>query len=208
MPPPQLDVNAVLFGLELLGILAFAIAGALRAIEGRMDIFGVLVLAVITALGGGFIRDVLIDRFPISLATPVYFYTAIAGWAFTLIARRTLTKYVLWIKVFDAMGLGVFSALGAQVAITRHLNLLSILLLGLLTGIGGGILRDVLANDVPLVLRKEVYAMASLIGITVMWLLVVLDVNMTAATVVSAAVIFLVRMVAIHWNWNLPQVRS
>lgn len=207
MPVSPLDVNAVLFGVELLGVLAFAIAGALRAIEGEMDVFGVLVLALITALGGGFIRDILIDRFPTSLATPIYFYTATAGWVLTLLTRRTLKKYLYWIKVFDALGLGIFSALGAQVAIASHLNVLSVLLLGLLTGIGGGIIRDLLANEVPLVLRQEVYALASLIGIAALWLVAQLGAPITAAVIFGALAVFVIRLIAIRRNWNLPRLR-
>ena len=197
----------VLFAIELIGVAAFAIAGALSAIERDMDIFGVLVLAVITALGGGIIRDILVGRFPISLQTPSYFFAAILGALLAIPALRATPKYLYWLKVFDALGLAIFSVLGAQVGLDRHLNFLSILLLGLLTGIGGGILRDVLANEVPLVLRQEVYALASLLGIVIMWMLVRLGVPEYAAVISGAAAIIIIRLAAVHWNLNLPRLR-
>lgn len=204
MPPDAL--STLLFAAELIGVVAFAAAGALRSMERRMDVFGVMVLAVITALGGGFIRDILVNRFPASLAQPVYFYTALAGGALTLLLGPLVQRYPLWLKLFDALGLAVFSILGAQVGIDRGLNGLTVTLLGLLTGIGGGVLRDLLANDVPLVLRQEVYALASLLGIGV--LLAVDYVRLPSAIGIIAGVLvtLLIRLAAIRWNLNLPRL--
>lgn len=206
MDHPVVELGRVLFAVELVGVVAFAIAGALRAIEREMDVFGILVLAVITALGGGIIRDILVGRFPVSLAQPVYFYAAVGGGLVALPAIRVIRKYPQWLKLFDALGLALFSILGAQVGVAEQLNVLSIVLLGLLTGIGGGVLRDVLANDIPLVLRQEVYALASLVGILVFWGAYRLGVLLSIAVVLGAAVILIIRLAAIHWNLNLPRI--
>lgn len=201
------ELNRIVFALELIGVIAFAVTGALRAIERDMDVFGILVLGLITALGGGIIRDILVNRFPVSLLSPIYFYMATLGSLLAIIGLRATRKYAYWIKLFDALGLAVFSVLGARVGILGELNVLSVLILGLLTGIGGGIIRDVLANEVPLVLRQEVYALASLIGIAVLWLLRSAGIASPTALIISASVIFIIRLAAIQWNLQLPRIR-
>ncbi len=201
------ELQSVVFVAELIGVLAFAIAGALKAIERDMDIFGILVLALITALGGGMIRDILIHRFPVSLQNPYYFYVATAGGLLALMTLPYLRKYLYWVKFFDALGLAVFSILGAQVGLDYRLNFLSVLLLGLLTGIGGGVLRDVLANEVPMVLRQEVYALASLAGIAVFWALAKSPLPPPYPLIAGIAAVFAFRLAAIRWNLNLPRAK-
>ncbi|HOF89289.1 MAG TPA: trimeric intracellular cation channel family protein [Armatimonadota bacterium] len=203
----EANLVTALFVLELIGVAAFAIAGALKAIQREMDIFGILVLAAITALGGGIIRDLLADRFPASLDQPVYFAVAIIGGLLAAVGAGFFTRYQDWLKIFDALGLAIFAVLGANVALNLHLNVLSILLFGLLTGIGGGVVRDLLANEVPLVLRQEVYALAALIGITIQWALVRLGLPPLIAALIGALGIFLIRLAAIRWNLNLPRVK-
>jgi uncharacterized membrane protein YeiH len=200
-------IELAFFVLEIIGVVAFAMAGALRAVERDMDLFGMAVLAVITALGGGIIRDLLAQRFPASLSHPVYFIFALLGALLAVPAIGFITRHPSWFKATDALGLAVFSVLGANVALAQGLNIISVLLFGLLTGIGGGVVRDVLANDVPLVLRQEIYGIASLTGIAVQYVLVHLHVPLIPAAVAGAVVIFLVRLAAIRWNWNLPRVR-
>jgi uncharacterized membrane protein YeiH len=201
------EISVALFVLELTGVIAFAVAGALTAIERELDIFGVLVLATITALGGGIIRDVLVGRFPVSLQNPVYFYVALLGALLAIPALRLTPKSLLWLKLFDALGLALFSVLGAQVGLLYHLNFLSTLLLGLLTGIGGGVLQDMLANEIPLVLRQEVYALASVIGISVLWVIVHAGGSALVAVIAGAVIILGIRIAAIYWNLNLPRIR-
>lgn len=200
-------IETALFILELVGVVAFAMAGALKAIEREMDIFGILVLAAITALGGGLIRDILASRPPVSLAQPIYFAIAIAGGLLTVPLGNAIARHRNWLKIFDALGLAVFAALGANLGLSAHLNILSVVLFGLMPGIGGGVLRDVLANEVPMVLRQEVYALAALIGILAQWGLVMLRVDLLIAAVIGALVTFLIRLAAIQWNLNLPRVR-
>ena len=204
----DITFEQVIFVLELLGVVVCGISGALSAIERDMDLFGMLVLACIAALGGGFIRDILVDRFPVSLGQPSYFLSAIAGVLLAVPAMRATARTLRWLKIFDALGLAIFSILGAQVGLQYQLNFLSVLLLGVLTGIGGGVLRDILANEIPLVLRQEVYALASIIGITLLWLLVrFTPLTLTMAVGISITVIFCIRLSAIHWGLNLPRIQ-
>lgn len=201
------EITVALFVLELIGVVAFAVAGALTAIDRELDIFGVLVLATITALGGGIIRDLLVGRFPVSLQNPIYFYVALLGALLAIPMLRLTPRSLLWLKLFDALGLALFSVLGAQVGLLYHLNFLSTLLLGLLTGIGGGVLRDMLANEIPLVLRQEVYALASVIGISVLWVIMRAGGSALVGVIAGAVIILGIRLAAIYWNLNLPRIR-
>lgn len=201
------DINQLPIILELIGVIAFAITGALSAIEREMDIFGILVMALITAIGGGIIRDILINHFPVSLQTPIYFYMAFLGGLLAIPISHSKPRYITLLKIFDAIGLAVFSILGAQIGIHFQLNFLSILILGLLTGIGGGVLRDILANEVPLVFRKEIYALASLIGITVFWMLIHFHFPVQMAVALGVLVIICIRLASMYWNLNLPHLR-
>ncbi|MFA5859375.1 MAG: trimeric intracellular cation channel family protein [Elusimicrobiota bacterium] len=194
--------------LELLGIAAFAVTGAMKAVEKEMDIFGVIVLAIITALGGGFIRDILMNRLPVSLNSPSYFAAALAGGLVAIPAIQLVHKYFLWINVFDAIGLALFSITGAVAAMNAGLNFISVLLLGTMSGIGGGVLRDVLANDVPLVFRKEIYALASITGIVGMWLLArIAMLRFSVCVMIGIAIVLAVRLWAVYYNISLPNIR-
>lgn len=152
--------------VELIGTLAFAVSGALVAIEKELDYYGITFFAIITAVGGGIIRDMMINEpMPAALANPVYVLVSIAAAAAVIGFYRYIVPYTNVLLIFDAIGLGAFTAIGAEVAVSNGLNLpFVIITLALLTGTGGGILRDVFAQEIPLVFRKEIYAVASIIG--------------------------------------------
>lgn len=166
-------MDEVLFVLELIGAAAFAVSGAMAAIEKRADIFGVLFLAVTTALGGGVIRDVLIGRIPPVMFVS-YWYLLIsvaAALAVFIDAYLRSEKYKLHLdkldavnNIFDAIGLAVFTVSGMNAAMPVSDNIILVLFVGMCTGVGGGMLRDVMTNTMPKVLRKRVYAVASLLG--------------------------------------------
>ncbi len=203
-----MEFNNFVFVLEIIGIIALAITGALKAIDHEMDIFGVIVLSTITSLGGGFIRDILINRLPASLNYPEYFLAILFGGLLSILSMRMVTKYMLWVKVFDAIGLAIFSISGALVGIESNLNFISVLLLGSLSGIGGGVLRDVLANEVPLVFRQEIYALASITGIVVLWVTLKFFNNSSLAIISGSLVILVIRIFAIYFNLSLPNLRK
>jgi uncharacterized membrane protein YeiH len=152
--------------VELVGTVAFAVSGALLAIEKELDYYGITFFAIITAVGGGIIRDMMINEpLPAALENPLYVIISIVSAAAVIAFYRKIVPYTNLLLIFDAIGLAAFTAIGAEVAIENNLDMpFVIITLALLTGTGGGILRDVFAKEIPFVFRKEIYAMASIIG--------------------------------------------
>jgi uncharacterized membrane protein YeiH len=195
--------------LDLLGVAVFAVSGALAAGRKRLDLFGVLVLALVTAVGGGTIRDVLLDRHPIVwLADPRYL--AVIG-----SAALATVAYVRWrpppdaaLAVADALGLALFSVAGAQIAQRSGLPAASCVALGTITGAAGGAVRDVLTAEIPLVLRSgELYASAAIAGTASYFALEALGVPRQTASLLAMAVVAGVRCASIGWRLQLPEFR-
>lgn len=206
----------VMFVLELIGAAAFAVSGAMVAIEKKADIFGVLFLAVTTALGGGVIRDVLIGRIlPVMFVSYWYLLiSVVAALAVFIDAYLRSEKYKLHLdkldavnNVFDAIGLAVFTVSGMNAAMPVSDNVILVLFVGMCTGVGGGMLRDVMTNTMPKVLRKRVYAVASLIGGGLYYVMHVLDINQLLSVGCGMLVIFALRLFATIYKWNLPSVK-
>ena len=206
----------VMFVLELIGAAAFAVSGAMVAIEKKADIFGVLFLAVTTALGGGVIRDVLIGRIPPVMFVSYWYLliSVVAALAVFIDAYLRSEKYKLHLdkldavnNVFDAIGLAVFTVSGMNAAMPVSDNVILVLFVGMCTGVGGGILRDVMTNTMPKVLRKRVYAVASLIGGGLYYVMHVLDINQLLSVGCGMLVIFALRLFATIYKWNLPSVK-
>lgn len=191
--------------LDLIGVAVFAASGALAAMATRMDILGVLVLASITAVGGGTLRDVLLNRHPI-------FWIRDGRPLVVIIAAALVT--VVWVQLLpvpthalliaDALGLALFAMSGAQVAEKARCRPLVVILMGTLTGVGGGLMRDVLTAKVPLILRQDIYASAAVAGIVVYLVVQALKVSRSAAFMLGLAVIAVTRLLAIYLGWNLP----
>lgn len=206
----------VMFALELIGAAAFAVSGAMVAIEKKADIFGVLFLAVTTALGGGVIRDVLIGRIPPVMFVSYWYLliSVVAALAVFIDAYLRSEKYKLHLdkldavnNVFDAIGLAVFTVSGMNAAMPVSDNVILVLFVGMCTGVGGGMLRDVMTNTMPKVLRKRVYAVASLIGGGLYYVMHVLDINQLLSIGCGMLVIFALRLFATIYKWNLPSVK-
>ncbi len=189
--------------------MAFAVTGAFKAIENKSDIVGVLLLATLTGVAGGTIRDVVLGQFPNSISDPAYvIVTVISGLAIFFLYSRLKKHWNLFLK-FDAIGLGVFAIIGATFAYHLvGLNFLAIMLAGMLTAVGGGILRDVVVNQVPIVFVKEFYASASFIGISVFYLILFLEGELYIATITGIILTTGLRLVAMKYNWNLPRVKG
>lgn len=152
--------------VEIIGTVAFAMSGALVAIDKELDYYGISILSIVTAVGGGIIRDVLIDKsLPASLENPAYIIVSLFSAAIVIIFYRKIVNYTNLLQYFDALGLAAFTALGAEVAVLQNFRQpFVVITLAVMTGTGGGILRDVFAKEIPFVFRKEVYALASIIG--------------------------------------------
>lgn len=201
---PPLD-KAFFTSLDLAGTFAFAISGALLAVQKRMDIFGVLVLAFVTAVTGGIVRDVLIGSIPpeaflnwhmLALATGAGLLCFFAG--------PLLERFSYPVQLFDAAGLGIFAVSGTQKALQFGIDPIMAAALGVITGIGGGILRDVLAAREPTVLHAEIYAVAAIAATVVIIGGHAFGVQITTLTVPAVAVCFFLRVMAIYCGWSLP----
>lgn len=209
-------MDTVIFILEIIGTIAFALSGAMVAIKRGMDIFGVCILGLTTACGGGVVRDLLLGNTPPSaFVNPIYAVIAIltAIIVFLPSVRRLFgnhpkfyEKSILWM---DSIGLGLFTVIGIQTAYanTAQFNLFFYLFLGVITGVGGGVLRDVMSKNVPYIFIKHFYATASLIGAIVATVCLYFDLKILAIAAGAMTVIAL-RILAAHFRWSLPKAHE
>lgn len=204
-------VATVLLGLEGIGVLAFAISGVLAAVRKRLDVVGVVIIAFLTALGGGTLRDVLLDRSP-------FFWVAFEGWVWAIIAIGVIGAVVLRSQHFDlteraiqwpdALGLGLFAASGTQIALDLGQSPLVATLMGVVTAAFGGMIRDILVNEVPWVVASyQLYAIIAFTGGWLVWALNFWGAPPTLAVSIGAAAITATRILAITFNWHLPNWR-
>lgn len=207
-PSNYVDISTLVLVLDLCGVFVFALSGAMAGIRHRLDLFGVLVLSFAAANAGGIMRDVLIGAVPppgISdwryLAVPVIAGIATFRWG------SLITRVERAVQIFDAAGLALFAVAGAQKALDFQLAPVSAVLLGMLTGIGGGMLRDVLTAQIPAVLRADIYAVAAMAGAAVVVVGRLMHFPSVADALVGAALCFGLRYMAIKHAWQLPGAR-
>ena len=200
----------IIFLLDLFGTAVFAVTGALRAIEHKYDIVGVIILATVTGILGGAMRDTILGIFPphnFSDTIHIVLTTITAIIIFFLYHR--LKKYENLFNIFDAVGLGVFTFTGASIAYSLYsTNIVLIIISALLTAFGGGILRDVLVREPPIVFTKEVYAVASFIGVIIFLIMVNLKLQFEYTAIVVIFVTTGIRLISIKLHWNLPKVKT
>lgn len=196
--------------VELIGTIAFAVSGALVAIDKELDYYGITFFAIITAVGGGIIRDMLIDeRLPAALENPLYVLVSIASAAAVIVFYHKIVLHTNILQIFDAIGLAAFTAIGAEVAVYSNLNLpFVVITLALLTGTGGGTLRDVFAKEIPFVFRKEIYAVASIIGAACFIIIGKLWGNNTVALYSCFGITLLVRLACMKKDVHLKKVEK
>ena len=206
MQPGSTDPNVLITVLDLVGIFVFAISGGLVAVRKDLDIFGVLVLAGTTGLGGGFLRDVLIGALPpAALADWRYLLVPVSAGLLTFWFHPAIGRRERVINIFDAAGLALFCVTGAVKALEAGLGPVPSALMGMLTGIGGGILRDILAGRVPIVLRGELYATPALVGAVIVVVGLEAGAAVSVVAVPAAAVCLLWRLLAMRRGWNAPR---
>lgn len=212
------NTDQIIFIMEIIGTIAFASSGALTAFKQDMDIFGVNVLAVTTAVGGGMIRDLLIGNTPpVMFRKPVYAIVAmitcnllflIFYWNRHLLENHFIVTYEKLMLVLDAIGLGIFTVTGVSTGMNSSYreNGFLILFLGVITGVGGGVIRDILAAQKPYILVKHVYACASILGAVVcifLW-----PFGSVPAMWLGAIVVMIIRFLAMTFHWNLPRLHQ
>ncbi|HEY0991603.1 MAG TPA: trimeric intracellular cation channel family protein [Kofleriaceae bacterium] len=190
------------------GTLVFALSGGLLGVKKQFDLFGVLFLSFVVSVAGGMMRDVLIGAVPPVAITEIhYFAIAIAGGLVTFFWASRVARYQRLILLLDALGLGLFAVLGTQKAIAHHIHPVMAAVLGMLTGIGGGMTRDVLAGDIPFVLRSDLYAVAALAAGATVSLGHALDVAPSYAMLAGASACIFLRAMAIYRGWRAPVAR-
>ncbi len=192
--------------LNLAGIVVFAFSGAIVGVRRNMDLFGVLVLAFVTAVAGGILRDLLIGAIPpASISDWHSAALAIGAGLFAFLFPGFVERLRSPVQLFDAAGLGIFAVTGTQKALEFGISPLMAPVLGMLTGIGGGVVRDVLTAQVPGVLRKEIYALAALSGAVLVVIGHQFNVPVAMTLLPGAALCFFLRVMAIYRGWNLPR---
>lgn len=199
----------MLFYIYIVAITAEAMSGALAAGRRNMDMFGVALIAFLTALGGGTMRDIILGNYPISWTQhPPYIYLTISAGLLTMLIARYMQRLNSMFLVLDAMGLIAFTIIGCNVALNLepqyHYSTVVVIMAGMMTGVGGGIFRDILCNRTPQVLRHELYASVSLLVALLYLGLKHLGVNENINMSVSFVVGLSIRLAAIRWNWSLP----
>ena len=184
--------------------MVFAISGALTAMEKKLDIFGVAAVAFITALGGGTLRDVLMGSTPVGWMNDLTYLAMIASGLFiSMLFRRFVQKLRHTFFLFDTIGIGVFTVLGLQKALSLGLHPIIAVMMGMVSAVFGGVTRDIICNEIPLIFRKEVYALACLFGGMVFVFLRYIEVPTKVNIISAIAVIIILRLFAVFYKWNL-----
>jgi len=198
-----------IYYLDLLGTFAFAISGALSAAEKRYDLFGVVFVAFITALGGGTTRDLLLGSTPVSwMDNYQYLYVIILAVIFTFIFHKQIQKWRKALFLFDSIGLGVFTIIGMQKALAFDIGIGFAVIMGVISAVLGGVIRDTFNNDVPLILRKEIYATACFIGAFLLIALGYLGVDIQIGIPLTILTIFVIRIVSVKYQLSLPSIKQ
>ena len=200
--------------LELVGTAAFAVSGAMTGLKKKMDIFGIIILGLTTAVGGGILRDIILGNTPpLTFTSPIYALVAIVTSIVVFIPalRHFLVHnhklYDFMMLMMDSLGLGVFSVNGVMIAYDAGFadNIFLLLFVGTITGVGGGVMRDVLAGNTPFIFVKHIYACASLLGAALCTLLLYLEADRAAAMLASTVTVVVIRLLSAHYKLNLPR---
>jgi len=192
--------------IEILGTIAFAISGTFAAVQRRLDPFGILIIAFVTSVGGGTVRDLLLGDTPVKWMRDVnYCLLILVTSMITMFFKRNIKKFKITLFLFDSLGLGLFTVLGIQKGIAFGLSPGICIALGTITGCFGGIIRDTLLNTIPLIFRKEVYATACIIGGVLYFALLYFNLKADVAKILVIAFIFTLRIIVVKYKLSLPK---
>lgn len=193
--------------IDVLGLTAFGISGAYAAMEKRLDIFGVIILAFVTSIGGGTVRDLLLGNTPLFWLTDKHYGWIVLGSAIAAISfKNILRNFHKTLLVFDSLGLGLYTIVGLQIAERHGLSALACIAMGTITGCFGGILRDVLLNKIPIIFAKEVYASTCIVGGSAYYLMQYFKIEMKVIVVVCIILVTVMRLLAVRFNFQLPNL--
>lgn len=215
-----MSFEKILFTIEIIGTIAFAITGVITAVEKKLDILGAIVLGTVTAVGGGILRDIMLGYLPpMAFRNPVYALTAIATsvavFVIALFVGKKIVKhfdvYSQVINFFDSLGLAVFVVTGINTAAQCGFgeNAFLSIFVAVLTGVGGGVMRDILAGRVPKILRRRVYALAAILGAIIYYYLLEFGIfTQTVSMLIGAGSVLIIRILATIFHWNLPTIKN
>ena len=190
--------------IEILGTLAFAISGIRLASAKRFDWFGAYVVGFTTAIGGGTVRDLMLSLTPFWMLDPTYLVVTAVALLSVIAFGRYVIRFNNTFFIFDAIGLGLFTVVGIEKTLSAGFPLWVGVIMGTITGAAGGVLRDILINEEPLIFRKEIYALACVFGGLVFWLCQLIGLGVGATEVATASSVILARIVAVHYGMKLP----
>ncbi len=193
--------------LDILGLIAFAISGALAGIQKKLDFFGVFVISMVTSIGGGTLRDLLIGSTPVFwLLNLQTLYIVAAATIISIIFKQYLSFLRTSLFLFDTIGIGIFTIIGIEKGLAINFSPIVCIMLGTVTACFGGVARDILCNEIPVIFRKEIYATACLMGGFMFFGLKLLHVNDDIIYVGTAGTIILIRILAVRYHWTFPQI--
>jgi uncharacterized membrane protein YeiH len=199
----------LIYTIDILGTFAFAISGALVASDKKFDLFGVLIIAFVTAVGGGMLRDILINAHPINWIGDLnYLWTIFLAVFLTFLFKSKIAYLSKTLFLFDTIGISVFTLLGLQKGLSFDLHPLIALIMGMISAVFGGVLRDVLTNKVPLIFEKEIYASACLAGGISYLALTFLEAPKDINFIISASVIIIIRLISVKYELELPRIND
>ena len=189
--------------LDILGTLSFVISGALLAINKKLDPFGVFVIAFVTSVGGGTLRDILIGRTPVGwMINLTYVYIIILGYFLTIFLKNHLDNFRKSLFLFDTIGLGIFTLTGIEIGLQQNLHPIICVMLGTISASFGGVIRDILCNEIPVIFRKEIYATVCIFGGILFFLLKLTPLSAEAIQLITALAIIFIRIMAVKFKWQ------
>ncbi len=199
----------IVYVIDILGTFAFAISGALIASDKNFDLFGVVIISFVTAVGGGMLRDILINAHPINWIGDLnYIWTIMVGVLVTYLFKSKIVFFRKTMFLFDTVGISVFTLLGLQKGLDFNLHPFVALVMGVSSAVMGGVIRDVLTNEIPLIFHKEIYASACFLGGITYLLLATIDISSEIQFVVAILVIISIRIIAVKYHLALPKVED
>ena len=203
----MIDLEKILDIIAIIGVIAFAISGALTAMDRKFDLIGVIIIGFTTAVGGGSLRDIIIpERDVFWIVNPIYTYMAITGSIIAIIFRKKLQHLRITLSLFDTIGLGLYTIMGVQIGMQYGLPGISCVILGAITGTFGGVIRDILVNEVPLVFQKEIYISISILGGSVYYFIYWHESQGAWVEILSISIIILLRLLVVKFEISFPSL--
>ncbi|MBC3757616.1 trimeric intracellular cation channel family protein [Hyunsoonleella sp. SJ7] len=197
------------YTLDILGTIAFAISGVLVAIHKKMDLFGILIIAFVTAVGGGTLRDLLIGNTPVSWMRDItYTYVILVSAVFAIIFRNKINYLRTSLFLFDTIGIGLYTVVGIQKGLNAELHPVICIALGTITASFGGVIRDILCNEIPVIFRKEIYATACILGGIIYFVLSQFPIKSDIVFIIAGVVVIVIRLLAVKFKIALPSIYS